>query len=158
MVPVGAEPGFVYMETPAVASGNAPRRSWPQATRAPWRRGAWTRSEVAGALHAQREMLLCRLRVRGDARGLPEGVLEEITSDAIGIVVMMRRPIASEEHVIGAFWTTARVLIRQHREGRHQIKVGRRARVGLEDAATWVAIDERRIVSCSAPNRRTALS
>jgi hypothetical protein len=131
------------METSAVASENAPRRSWPQATRAPWRRGAWTRTEVAEALHAQRETLSCRLRARGDARGLSDGVLEEITNDAIGIVVMMRRPITSEEHLIGAFWTTARVLIRQHREGRHQIKVGRRARVGLEDAAAWVAVDER---------------
>ena len=69
-------------------------------------------------------------------------VLEEIVDDAIGVVVMMRRPICSEAHLMGAFWTTARILLRQHYEGRYRLRVGSRSRVGLEAVASWVASDE----------------
>jgi hypothetical protein len=62
-------------------------------------------------------------------------VLEEVVDDAIGVVVMMRRPISSEAHLMGAFWTAARILVRQHREGRHRVRVGSRSRVGLETVA-----------------------
>lgn len=58
--------------------------------------------------------------------------------DAVCIVVMMRRPILSEEHLIGAFWTAARILLRQHHEGRHSLRVGSRSRVGLEAVAAQV--------------------
>jgi hypothetical protein len=110
--------------------------------RAPWRRGPWSSSEVAAALNAQREELLRALRSRGDAGGMSETVLEEVLSDAICVIVMMRRPIVSDEHLIGAFWTTARILLRQHQEGRHSLHVGSRSRVGLEAVATLVTPDE----------------
>jgi DNA-binding CsgD family transcriptional regulator len=110
--------------------------------RAPWRRGAWSSAEVALALHAQRAELLRTIRTRGDARGLAETVLEEVVGDAICIVVMMRRPVISEEHLIGAFWTAARILLRQHHEGRHSLRVGSRSRVGLDTAAVLVTSTE----------------
>jgi DNA-binding CsgD family transcriptional regulator len=69
-------------------------------------------------------------------------VLEEVVDDAICIVVMMRRPIVSEEHLIGAFWTAARILLRQHREGRHSLRVGSRSRVGLETVAAQVVTND----------------
>jgi hypothetical protein len=106
--------------------------------RAPWRRGAWSSAEAAQALQAQRADLLRTLSCRGDARAVPEAVLEEVVNDAICIVVMMRRPIVSEEHLIGAFWTAARILLRQHHEGRHSLRVGSRSRVGLETVAAQV--------------------
>ncbi len=113
-----------------------------QRPRAPWRRGTWSRVEVATALQARRPELLRSLSARGDVRGLSETVLEEVVDDAIGVVVMMRRPISSEGHLMGAFWTTARILLRQHREGRHRVRIGSRSRVGLETVAGWVASDE----------------
>jgi DNA-directed RNA polymerase specialized sigma24 family protein len=72
---------------------------------------------------------------------MSETVLAEVVDDSIGIVVMMRRPIRSEAHLMGAFWTTTRILLRQHREGRHQLRVGSRSRVGLETVAGWIARD-----------------
>jgi hypothetical protein len=69
-------------------------------------------------------------------------VLEEVLNDAISIVVMMRKPIVSEEHLLGAFWTTARILLRQHRDGRHGVRVGSRPRVGLESVAAHVVSDD----------------
>ncbi|MGD0452710.1 MAG: hypothetical protein ABSB69_03875 [Solirubrobacteraceae bacterium] len=55
------------------------------------------------------------------------------------IVVMMRRPIVSEEHLMGAFWTAVRLLLRHYREGRHSLRVGSRARVGFEAVAARAA-------------------
>jgi hypothetical protein len=117
--------------------GRSPRR-----LRAPWRRGAWSSAEVALALQRQRGELSRTLAARGDARGLPETVLEEVLNDAICVVVMMRRPIVSEEHLLGAFWTTARILLRQHRDGRHSVRVGSRSRVGLESVAAHLLSDD----------------
>jgi DNA-binding CsgD family transcriptional regulator len=97
---------------------------------------------VAVALNAQRDELLRVLQSRGDARGLSETVLEEVLSDAICVVVMMRRPIVSDEHLIGAFWTATRILLRQHHEGRHNLRVGSRSRVGLEAVSTLLTPDE----------------
>ena len=102
--------------------------------RAPWRRGAWSAGEVALALQAQRGELL-RALCAGDARGVPEGVLEELVNEAICVVVMMRRPIVSEEHLMGAFWTAVRLLLRHHREGRHSLRVGSRTRVDFQAVA-----------------------
>src|SRR5207302_907868 len=110
--------------------------------RAPWRRGAWSSAEVALALQGQRGDLLRTLRTRGDARGVSEAVLEEVVNDATCIVVMMRRPILSEEHLQGAFWTSARILLRQHHEGRHGLRVGSRSRVGLEAVAAQVVTND----------------
>jgi hypothetical protein len=71
-----------------------------------------------------------------------EAILEEVLNDAICIVVMMRRPVVSEEHLIGAFWTAARILLRQHHEGRHSLRVGSRSRVGLEAVAAQVVTND----------------
>jgi len=62
-------------------------------------------------------------------------VLEEVVSEAICVVVMMRRPIVCEEHLMGAFWTAVRLLLRHRSEGRHGIRVGSRARVEFETVA-----------------------
>jgi DNA-binding CsgD family transcriptional regulator len=110
--------------------------------RAPWRRGAWSATEVALALNAQRDELLGVLRSRGDARGVSETVLEEVLSDAICVVVMMRKPVVSDEHLLGAFWTATRILLRQHHEGRHSLRVGSRSRVGLEAVSILLTPDE----------------
>jgi DNA-binding CsgD family transcriptional regulator len=110
--------------------------------RAPWRRGAWSATEVAVALNAQRNELLGVLRLRGDARGLSETVLEEVVSDAICVVVMMRRPVVCEEHLLGAFWTATRILLRQHHEGRHSLRLGSRSRVGFEAVSALLTPDE----------------
>jgi hypothetical protein len=118
------------------------RQKPPRRLRAPWHRGAWSSAEAAVALQAQRSELLRTLSVRGDARGLSEAVLEEIVNDATCIVVMMRRPIASEEHLIGAFWTAARILLRQHHEGRHSLRVGSRSRVRLDAVAAQVVTND----------------
>jgi hypothetical protein len=122
--------------------GRVSRQGPSRRLRAPWRRGAWSSAEVALALHAQRAELLRTIRTRGDARGLAETVLEEVVSDAICVVVMMRRPVVSEEHLIGAFWTAARILLRQHHEGRHSLRVGSRSRVGLDTVAVLVTSTE----------------
>jgi hypothetical protein len=75
------------------------------------------------------------LRARSDARAIGDDALEEVLDDAIRVVVMMRRPVLSQEHLLGAFWTTARLLLRQHREGRHSIRVGSRTRRDWEKVA-----------------------
>jgi hypothetical protein len=118
------------------------RQKSPRRRRAPWRRGAWSSAEAALALQAQHAELLRTLSLRGDARGVSAAVLEEVVNDAICIVVMMRRPIVSEEHLIGAFWTAARILLRQHHEGRHALRVGSRSRVGLEAVAAQVVTND----------------
>jgi DNA-binding CsgD family transcriptional regulator len=97
---------------------------------------------VAIALNAQRDDLMSVLRSRGDARGVSETVLDEVLSDAICVVVMMRRPVVSDEHLLGAFWTATRILLRQHHEGRHSLRVGSRSRVGLEAVSALLTPDE----------------
>jgi hypothetical protein len=119
---------------------SAPRTA--RRLRAPWRRGAWSSTEVAAALQSQREELLAAIARRGDARGLAASTLEETVSDAICIVVMMGRPIVSEQHLMGAFWATARILLRQHHEGRHGLRLGSRARVGLETLGDQIEADD----------------
>jgi hypothetical protein len=79
---------------------------------------------------------------RGDARGLDPGVLDEVVDDAIRVVVMMRKPILDEQHLIGAFWTSARLLLRQHAEGRHRVRIGSRARQDFEDVAQGLVADQ----------------
>jgi hypothetical protein len=118
------------------------RQTPPRRLRAPWRRGAWSSAEAALALQSQRAELLRTLCSRGDAQGMSKTILEEVVNDAICVVVMMRRPIASEEHLIGAFWTAARILLRQHHQGRHSLRVGSRSRVGLETIAAQVVVGD----------------
>jgi hypothetical protein len=110
--------------------------------RAPWRRDVWSPAEVAVALQSQRAELLATISRRGDARGLAASALEETVNDAICIVVMMGRPILSEQHLMGAFWATARILLRQHHEGRHSLRVGSRSRVELEVLGDRIEADD----------------
>jgi hypothetical protein len=63
-------------------------------------------------------------------------------NEAICTVVMMRKPIASEEHLMGAFWTAVRLLVRHYHEGRRRIRVGARSRVDFESAALHAATDD----------------
>src|SRR5438309_11803537 len=116
--------------------GRAPRKTPTRVVRAPWRRGAWSSAELALALQAQRAEFLSIIGKRGDARGLPQEVLEEVVNDAICVVVMMRRPVRTEEHMLGAFWTTARILLRQRHEGRNRLRLWRQTRRGRVDLAT----------------------
>jgi hypothetical protein len=57
------------------------------------------------------------------------------------VVVMMRRPVVSEEHLMGAFWTAVRLLLRHQREGRRDLRVGKRGRVELETLAAEAMAD-----------------
>ncbi len=131
---------MVESSVPQVARAPVERPS--HARRAPWRRGAWSQREVAAALQARRSELLGILRSRGDGRGMSETFLAETVDDAVSIVTMMRRPVSSEAHLMGAFWTTVRILLRHNREGRNEVRVGSRSRVGLEDVAGYVAADD----------------
>ncbi|HTA13453.1 MAG TPA: ECF-type sigma factor, partial [Solirubrobacteraceae bacterium] len=97
---------------------------------------------MAAALQSQQEELLAAISRRGDARGLTASALEETVNDAICIVVMMGRPILSEQHLMGAFWATARILLRHHHEGRHSLRVGSRARVGLQTLEDQIEVDD----------------
>ena len=110
--------------------------------RAPWHRGAWSSAEVALALQAQRTELLRVVRARTDARGVPEDVLEELVNEAMCIVVMMRRPIVCEEHLMGAFGMAMRLLLRHRREGRGSLRVGSRSRVEFEKIAARAPSDD----------------
>jgi len=82
------------------------------------------------------------VRTRGVARGTSEAVLDEVVDDAIRVVVMMRKPILSEEHLMGAFWATARLLLHQHREGRHGIRLGGLRRFDFEEVARSLVADD----------------
>jgi hypothetical protein len=99
--------------------------------RAPWRQGAWTPQEAAVVLQARRAELRRQLERRRDAVGVPAGVREEIVDEAICAVVMMRRPLVSEEHMVAAFWVMARVLLARYREGRRSLRLGSARRVGF---------------------------
>ena len=66
---------------------------------------------------------------------MPAGVLEELVNEAMCVVVMMRRPVVCEEHLMGAFWTAVRLLLRHQREGRRDLRVGSRGRVQFEALA-----------------------
>ncbi len=104
-----------------------------RASRAPWRRGAWSPEEVAGALGARRRELRRQLDWRRDARGVPAGVRDEVLDDAIALVVMSREPIRHEQHLLGAFWRSVWFLLAEHRAGRHALRVGHRQRVEFDD-------------------------
>jgi hypothetical protein len=73
---------------------------------------------------------------------MPEDVLEEFVNEAMCIVVMMRRPIVCEEHLMGAFGMAVRLLIRHHREGRGSLRVGSRPRVDFETVAARAPSDD----------------
>lgn len=108
-----------------------PRGSQP-VLRAPWRRGSWSPEEVAHALHARREGFCRALDRRRDAVGVPAGMREEIVDEAICAVVMSRRAVVSEEHLLGAFWTAVSLVLKEHHAGRRLLRVGSRERVDFE--------------------------
>jgi DNA-directed RNA polymerase specialized sigma24 family protein len=103
--------------------------------RAPGRRGAWSPEEVAHVLNGRRAELLGVLGRRRDGAGVPAGVRQEIVDEAISLVVMSRDPIRNEQHLEGSFWATVRLLLVEHRSGRHSVRVGSRRRVDFELAA-----------------------
>jgi hypothetical protein len=80
--------------------------------------------------------------MRADTRGVPESTSEEFVDEAIATVVMMRRPIISDEHLLGAFWKTLSICLRHRREGRHRLRVGSRNRADFDLAATRASTDE----------------
>jgi DNA-directed RNA polymerase specialized sigma24 family protein len=108
-----------------------PRRSQP-VLRAPWKRGSWSPEEVAHALNARRKEFCRALDRRRDAFGVPAGMREEIVDEAICAVVMSRRAIVSEEHLLGAFWTAVGLVLKEHHAGRRLLRVGSRERVDFE--------------------------
>ncbi len=108
-----------------------PRGSQP-VLRAPWRRGSWSPEEVAHALNARREELCRALERRRDAFGVPAEMREEIVDEAICAVVMSRRAVVSEEHLLGAFWTAVGLVLKEHHAGRRLLRVGSRERVDFE--------------------------
>ncbi len=123
------------------SSGSAARRLGVgrsgrlRVVRAPWQRGAWSPEEVARTLSGRREELYRVAGRRQGWAGVPAGVRREIVDEAICIVVMSRRGVRSEEHLMGAFWVTTANLLGRYREGRHLLRVGSRERVDFEQLA-----------------------
>ncbi len=107
--------------------------------RAPWRRGPWSPHEVALALHSKREELRREFARRSEARGIGTAVHGEIVDEAICAVVMMGREVVSEEHLVGAFWTAAHLVVRHHHEGRGRVRLGTRQRVDFDSASEGLA-------------------
>jgi DNA-directed RNA polymerase specialized sigma24 family protein len=96
-------------------------------------------------LQARRGELVRELGRRREAVGVPAGVREEIVDEAICAVVMMRRPLVSERHLLGAFWVMVRALVARYRQGRRDLRLGSRRRVNLDEvelAAEGLAPEE----------------
>lgn len=103
--------------------------------RAPGQRGALSPEEVAHALKTKRAELRRRLDWRRDVAGMAAHAREECVDEAIGLVVMSRKPIHDEEHLQGAFWTSIGYLLMEYRSGRRDLHVGSRHRVNFEPIA-----------------------
>jgi hypothetical protein len=99
--------------------------------RAPGQRGALSPEEAAHALKAKRAELRRSLDWRRDVAGMPTHTRDEIVDEAIGLVVMSSKPIRSEEHLQGAFWSSIGYLLVEYRSGRRDLHVGSRRRVDL---------------------------
>jgi nitrate reductase NapE component len=110
----------------------ARRRRSQLVVRAPWRRGSFSPEEVARALNARRDEFRRALGGRGDAMWVAAGLHGEIVDEAICAVVMSSREIVSEEHLLGAFWTAASLVLKEHRAGRRLVRLGSRERVDFE--------------------------
>jgi hypothetical protein len=110
--------------------------------RAPGQRGALSPEEVAYALKTKRAELRKRLDWRRDVAGMPAHVRDEIVDEAIGLVVMSSKPIRSEEHLQGAFWSSIGYLLMAHRSGRRDLHVGSRRRVEFEPVAEVLPGDD----------------
>lgn len=109
--------------------------------RAPGQRGALSPEEAAHALKAKRAELRKRLDWRRDVAGMPAHTRDEIVDEAIGLVVMSSKPIRSEEHLQGAFWTSIGYLLAEHRSGRRDLHVGSRRRIDFEPVADTLSDD-----------------
>jgi DNA-directed RNA polymerase specialized sigma24 family protein len=103
--------------------------------RAPERQGDWSPEEVAQVLNSRRTEFFGALSRRRDGAGVSAVARQEVVDEAISLVVMAREPIRNEQHMEGAFWTTVRLLLAEHRSGRHSVHVGSRQRVDLEVVA-----------------------
>lgn len=102
--------------------------------RAPGMRGPWAPEEIAHALSSRRVDFLGALSRRSEAASLSTGTREDIIDDAIELVVMSRDPIRNEQHLEGSFWATVRLLLLEHRGGRHSVRVGSRHREDFDVA------------------------
>jgi DNA-directed RNA polymerase specialized sigma24 family protein len=100
--------------------------------RTPGQRGAWSPEEVAHVLNGRREEFFGVLSRRRDGAIVSSALRQEVVDEAISLVVMSRKPIQNEQHLEGAFWTAVRLLLAEHRSGRHSVRVGSRQRVDLE--------------------------
>jgi DNA-directed RNA polymerase specialized sigma24 family protein len=100
--------------------------------RAPERRGAWSPEEVAHVLNGRRDEFFGALSRHRDGASVSSALRAEVVDEAISLVVMSRKPIQNEQHLEGAFWTTVRLLLAEHRSGRHSVRIGSRQRVDLE--------------------------
>ncbi len=100
--------------------------------RAPGRRGDWSPEEVAHVLNGRRAEFFSVLSRRRDGAGVSPVVRQEVVDEAISLVVMSREPIHNERHLEGRFWRTVQLLLAEHRNGRHSVRVGSRQRVDLE--------------------------
>jgi DNA-directed RNA polymerase specialized sigma24 family protein len=108
------------------------RGSGSRWVRAPGRRGEWSPEEIACVLTDCRVEFMARLGRRRDGAGAPAAVRQEVIDEAISLVVMSRKPIRSEQHLEATFWATVRLLLIEHRAGRHSVRVGSRKRIDLE--------------------------
>jgi DNA-directed RNA polymerase specialized sigma24 family protein len=79
------------------------------------------------------------LHRRSEARGVPPAAQVEIVDEAITAVVMLRRGISNEHHLLGAFWLAVNNRCKRYREGRHLARLGSRQRVEFETAVEWAA-------------------
>jgi DNA-directed RNA polymerase specialized sigma24 family protein len=110
--------------------------------RAPWRQGTWSPEEVARTLSERREELYGLAGRRQGLGGVPADTRREIVDEAICVVVMSRRAVCSEEHLLGAFWTAASNLLCRYHEGRHLLRVGSRERVDFGQVAACMPAEE----------------
>lgn len=93
-------------------------------------------------MQSRRGELRRQLAVRRDARGVPEGLLDELVDEAVCSVAMMCRAVTCEEHTLGAFWTTIGFLLRRYREGRYALRIGASRPVALDDVLTQPACSQ----------------
>lgn len=106
-----------------------------RSVRAPGRRGDWSPEERAHVLSSRRAEFSARLARRRDGADVPAVIRQEVVDEAITLLVMSHKPIGTEQHLEAAFWATVRLLLIEHRSGRHSVRVGSQQRVDLQAVA-----------------------
>jgi hypothetical protein len=124
--------------------------------RAPGRRGALSPEEAAHALKAKRAELRERLSWRRDVAAMPDHTRDELVDEAIGFVVMSRKPIRDEQHLQGAFWASVGYLLMEYRSGRRDLHVGSRRRVDFEPISEVLPDDDSEPFDLVAVHERIA--